>query len=314
MTKPSDKIRISPEEVAPLPLQIKSEEVARVQPSPPLRAGVSQGAAPPPDDDLADSPPWYWWTLVTLTPFFNAWIWWRMAPAERSRRHIYRGVAILLAYLSLVGVVLLGMWGFQPRRNWVEQAAYNADHSVVQIQTGYVMGAGFVIASQEGRHLILTNRHVVSDGDTCQVRLRSGRQLQGRVAGRPRDAEIDLALVLVQSRELAPLARIGSFDTVAVGEEVVAIGHPLGLEYTLTTGIISAKRGGMELQTSAAISRGNSGGPLLSKRGYVVGVNTRTVDPSDAQSLGFAVRADLVRQTALWKFDADITDLLQRIR
>jgi len=300
MSEPPEKIRILPEEVAaPIQISPPSKEPPLIEPEAP--AAVSM--------------PWYVWAAISLAPFLNAWIWWRLAPADRSRRTIFRGVAVLLGYLSVMATVGAALFILWPRRSWVEQAAKNAEYSVVRIESGDSLGAGFVIASYHDRHLLMTNRHVIeSDSLDCQVRLRSGRVLPGHVAALPRDEDVDLAMVLVKSQQLAPLGRIADFHTVQVGADVVAIGHPLGLDYTLTTGIVSAKRGGIELQTSAPISPGNSGGPLLSRQGYVLGVNTRTVSPREGQSLGFAVRADYALQTDDWEFNTNVADLMERIR
>ena len=103
-----------------------------------------------------------------------------------------------------------------------------------------------------------------------------------------------MALLVIEAAELKPLGRIASYGSVHPGLEVAAVGHPMGLDFTITDGIISAKRGGVFLQTSAPISGGNSGGPLVSRDGKVVGVNTMIVKPEVGPSMAFAVRADLV--------------------
>ena len=95
---------------------------------------------------------------------------------------------------------------------------------------------------------------------------------------------------------------------------MAAVGHPLGLEYTITDGIISAKRGGMLLQTSTPINPGNSGGPLINRRGDIVGVNTMMISPEHGQSLAFAFRADLLRDREQWQYLMDVSGLLARVR
>jgi len=257
--------------------------------------------------------PWYVWAVLSCVPFLNAFIWWRHAPQQADSRVIHRGVAVLLGYLSVMVLISAAVFLMWPRRTWLEQAALRADRSVVRIENQQSLGAGFVIASSGVQKLILTNRHVVGNTGQCRILLRSGRDVAGVFAGAPHDAGVDLALVLVETPELTPLGAVGSFQRVQAGEEVVAIGHPLGLDYTLTTGIISAKRGGMELQSSAPISPGNSGGPLISKRGYIVGVNTRTIAPASGTSLGFATRADYVFETVKWHYTRDIRHLLARV-
>ncbi|HXC17973.1 MAG TPA: trypsin-like peptidase domain-containing protein, partial [Holophagaceae bacterium] len=123
-----------------------------------------------------------------------------------------------------------------------------------------------------------------------EVKLSDGRTFKGRILGR--DKELDIALVKIEADHL-PFAKLGDSDKAKVGEWVVAIGNPLGLEHTVTQGIISAKGRrldaglGAYLQTDAAINRGNSGGPLLNLRGEVLGINT--LIRADGQNIGFAV-------------------------
>ncbi|MBS1766913.1 MAG: trypsin-like peptidase domain-containing protein [Acidobacteria bacterium] len=154
-------------------------------------------------------------------------------------------------------------------------------------------GSGVLISS-DGE--ILTNNHVIEsaqDGDgkpQIQVKLSDGRTFNGKILGR--DKELDIALVKIDASAL-PFAKLGDSDKAKVGEWVVAIGNPLGLEHTVTQGIISAKGRrldaglGAYLQTDAAINRGNSGGPLLNLKGEVLGINT--LIRADGQNIGFAV-------------------------
>jgi Do/DeqQ family serine protease len=154
-------------------------------------------------------------------------------------------------------------------------------------------GSGFII-SAEG--LILTNSHVVDGADTVTVTLKDGRELKGRVLGQ--DPITDVAVVKVQASSL-PMVSLGNSDQLKPGEWAIAIGNPLGLDNTVTAGIISAtgrtsaqvgvpdKRVGF-IQTDAAINPGNSGGPLLNQRGEVIGMNTAII-AGGAQGLGFAI-------------------------
>jgi serine protease Do len=154
-------------------------------------------------------------------------------------------------------------------------------------------GSG-VLISPDGE--ILTNNHVIEgaqgsdDKPQIEVKLSDGRTFPGKVLGR--DKELDIALVKIDASAL-PFAKLGDSDKAKVGEWVVAIGNPLGLEHTVTQGIISAKGRrldaglGAYLQTDAAINRGNSGGPLLNLRGEVLGINT--LIRADGQNIGFAV-------------------------
>ncbi len=154
-------------------------------------------------------------------------------------------------------------------------------------------GSGFII-NAEG--LILTNSHVVDGADTVTVTLKDGRELKGRVLGQ--DPITDVAVVKVQANNL-PTVSLGNSDQLKPGEWAIAIGNPLGLDNTVTAGIISAtgrtsaqvgvpdKRVGF-IQTDAAINPGNSGGPLLNQRGEVIGMNTAII-AGGAQGLGFAI-------------------------
>lgn len=153
-------------------------------------------------------------------------------------------------------------------------------------------GSGFIINSNGD---ILTNAHVVDGADTVTVTLRDGRTFQGKVMGR--DAVTDVAVVKIQANNL-PVAKIGNSDNLKPGEWAIAIGNPLGLDNTVTTGIISAtgrtssqvgvpdKRVSF-IQTDAAINPGNSGGPLLNAAGEVIGMNTAIIQ--GAQGIGFAI-------------------------
>jgi Do/DeqQ family serine protease len=153
-------------------------------------------------------------------------------------------------------------------------------------------GSGFII-SGDGR--ILTNAHVVDGADTVTVTLKDGRTLEGKVIGK--DELTDVAVVKVQAENL-PSVAIGNSDKLQPGEWAIAIGNPLGLDNTVTTGIISATGRSSNLigaadkrveyiQTDAAINPGNSGGPLLNSRGEVIAMNTAIIQ--GAQGLGFAI-------------------------
>ena len=209
--------------------------------------------------------------------------------------------------------------------DWIERIADRGSRSVVRIVTSEALGTGFVIATRKDRHLLLTNKHVLTVGEnsflggaslprSCRVVLHSKTAISGRVAALPKDPDIDLAMVLIESRELQTLGPIEAFDSVKVGEQVVAIGNPLGLDNTVTQGIISAKRLNLLLQTSAPINHGNSGGPLVDEFGRVVGVNTLVADPRQGvQGIGFAIRADIALRCADWNYLLEIDDLLAEL-
>jgi S1-C subfamily serine protease len=162
-------------------------------------------------------------------------------------------------------------------------------------------GSGFIINSS-GQ--ILTNSHVVDGADAVTVTLKDGRTFKGKVLGE--DAVTDVAVIQIDANNLPTLA-LGQSDTLQPGEAVIAIGNPLGLNNTVTSGIISATdRSSSDigasdkrvdyLQTDAAINPGNSGGPLLNARGEVIGMNTAIIQ--GAQGLGFAIPINTVQKIA----------------
>ena len=162
-------------------------------------------------------------------------------------------------------------------------------------------GSGFII-SADGQ--ILTNAHVVDGADTVNVILKDGRSFQGKVLGE--DPITDVAVVKIQAENL-PTVTVGNSEQLLPGEWAIAIGNPLGLDNSVTAGIISAtgrssrevgvpdKRIGF-IQTDAAINPGNSGGPLLNAAGEVIGMNTAII--SGAQGLGFAIPINNAQEIA----------------
>jgi S1-C subfamily serine protease len=156
-------------------------------------------------------------------------------------------------------------------------------------------GSGFFV-DNKGR--ILTNNHVVSgNAPEVQVTMSNGQKYKGTVVHR--DAINDLALVKIQPRGETPFVPLGDSERLQVGQKVLAIGNPFGLEGTLTTGIVSSlgrdigDESGRKLedmiQTDAAINPGNSGGPLLDSNGNVVGINTAIYGPGGNIGIGFAM-------------------------
>jgi Do/DeqQ family serine protease len=163
------------------------------------------------------------------------------------------------------------------------------------------VGSGFV-TSRDGR--IITNAHVVDGTDTVKVTLKDGRTFDGKVLGE--DTVTDVAVIQVDAKDL-PTVNIGNSDQLNPGEWAIAIGNPLGLDNTVTAGIISAtgRSSGQVgipdkrvdfIQTDAAINPGNSGGPLLNEQGQVIGMNTAIIQ--GAQSIGFALPINQVAQIA----------------
>lgn len=159
-----------------------------------------------------------------------------------------------------------------------------------------VLGSGFIIRDDG---LIVTNRHVIAGARTVQVKLADGREFPAKVIGA--DAATDIALLRV-SAGILPALRLGSSENIAVGEAAIAIGNPFGLGQSVTAGIISARGRTLEadpyidfLQTDAAINAGNSGGPLLSTDGDVIGVTSVIFSPNGGSvGLGFAIPAETV--------------------
>jgi hypothetical protein len=174
----------------------------------------------------------------------------------------------------------------RPPERTIEAIVSRAAPAVVLIRTSGASGTGFFVTQD----LLLTNAHVVEGQSFVSVRLAGGDTLQGRVERTSPD--LDLAVVRAAARPgTNQILQLGSANPVLPGQEVLAIGSPLGLQNTVTRGIVSAVRntGGVELiQTDAAINPGNSGGPLLDRDGRVIGVTTLKVTRG-AESLGFAV-------------------------
>ncbi len=163
------------------------------------------------------------------------------------------------------------------------------------------IGSGFIIDSNG---TILTNAHVVKGASRVRVTLSNGRNFMGEVVGL--DELTDVAVVKISANNL-PTVEIGNSQNLKSGEWAIAIGNPLGLDNTVTSGIISATGrssgviGASEkrvrfIQTDAAINPGNSGGPLLNQRGEVIGINTAII--GRAQGLGFAIPINKAQQIA----------------
>jgi serine protease Do len=158
-------------------------------------------------------------------------------------------------------------------------------------------GSGFVLNSNG---FIVTNNHVVENAADIQVKLDDGRELPAKVVGR--DSKTDLALLKVDAIGL-PVIPLGDSTALQVGEPVMAIGNPFGLEQTVTTGIVSATgrvigSGPYDnfIQTDASINPGNSGGPLINARGEVIGINTAIFSRGGGSvGIGFAVPSSLAK-------------------
>jgi len=172
----------------------------------------------------------------------------------------------------------------------------NMPHKFKQEMKG--IGSG-IIMDPQGH--ILTNNHVAGGATDIQVTLADGRQFPAKVVGT--DPKTDLAVIKIQDSDRLPFLTFGDSDKVGVGEWVVAIGAPRGLDQTVTQGIISAKhRTGISdpdsyqdfLQTDAPINPGNSGGPLLNLKGEVIGINAAiATDSGGSEGIGFAIPSNM---------------------
>ena len=170
------------------------------------------------------------------------------------------------------------------------------------------LGTGFII---DRAGYIITNNHVVENADSIKVVLKDERELKGEIVGR--DPQTDLALIKVEAKDELPAVPLGRSADLKVGEWVVAIGNPFGLENTVTAGIVSAKgrvigSGPYDdfIQTDASINPGNSGGPLLNLNGEVVGVNTAIL--AQGQGIGFAIPIDMAKNVvAQLKGNGEVT-------
>jgi len=161
-------------------------------------------------------------------------------------------------------------------------------------------GSGFVWDDQGH---VVTNYHVVQDANSAQVTL-EGQDYEATVVGYARDQDLAVLKIPAQRDKLAPV-RVGRSAGLQVGQKVLAIGNPFGLDHTLTTGIVSALGRTIQsannttifdvIQTDAAINPGNSGGPLLDSGGRLIGINTAIYSPSGASAgIGFAVPVDTI--------------------
>ena len=171
--------------------------------------------------------------------------------------------------------------------------------SVVQVRAGSASGSGFVL---DGSGHVITNAHVVGSATSVRLQLSTGRSVAAQVVGT--DEANDIAVLQADPGDLTP-ARIGQSSALRIGQPVIAVGSPLGLQGTVTAGIVSAvdrtaRLGGQAsqqvVQTDASINPGNSGGPLVNLEGQVIGVNTAIATVSGRSSgnigIGFAIPID----------------------
>src|SRR5262249_34949704 len=160
---------------------------------------------------------------------------------------------------------------------------------------GHAFGSGFIV---DPSGLIVTNDHVVRGADEVSVQLQDGRKFTGRAI--KRDARTDLAILRIETKEQLPFLKLGDSDAIEIGDRVLAVGAPLGMTGSVTSGIISAKGRDIHmnmyedfLQTDAAINPGNSGGPLVNLAGEVIGVNSAIrSDTGGFQGIGLAISSN----------------------
>ena len=172
-------------------------------------------------------------------------------------------------------------------------------HGMPDLPHGIASSGSGVVVDPSG--IILTNNHVVAGGGEVTVRLGDGREF--KAAGIKTDPKSDLAIVRIDAGSPLPATRLGRSGEVEVGDWVLALGQPFGLEGTVTAGIVSAKGRGLGItdredfiQTDAAINPGNSGGPLVNLDGEVIGINTAiSTNSGGYQGVGFAIPIDLAK-------------------
>jgi serine protease Do len=161
------------------------------------------------------------------------------------------------------------------------------------------LGSGLIV---EPEGYVLTNNHVIENARVIMVRLSGEEEYEARVVGR--DPRTDLALLRIQGRRPLPTVKLGDSDSLRVGDWVLAIGNPFGLEQTVTAGIVSAKgrvigAGPYDdfIQTDAPINPGNSGGPLFNTQGEVVGINSAIFSQTGGSvGIGFAIPINLAKE------------------
>lgn len=207
-----------------------------------------------------------------------------LVPSEQALINLFEQSRVSVVYITTEARVL-DLW----------------TRNAVNIPRG--TGSGFV---WDDRGHIVTNGHVIADASAARVRLSDGRDASAQLVGV--SPAHDLAVLRIDIANLPRPIQIGSSHDLKVGQSALAIGNPFGLDWTLTTGIVSAldrslptedNRGLIEhvIQTDAAINPGNSGGPLLDSAGRLIGVNTMIFSPSGASAgVGFAIPVDTVNR------------------
>lgn len=193
--------------------------------------------------------------------------------------------------------------------SWSSYFQQNQQDSSSELETASE-GSGVVYKISGGYAYIITNNHVVADSDELQLITASGKKIQATIVGT--DSSKDLALLKAKTTDIKTSASFGNAKKLQSGQQVLAIGSPLGSDYatSLTSGVVSAPRRTLSaeetgssattaIQTDAAINPGNSGGPLINLKGQVVGINSSKIasstDGTSVEGMGFAIPADIVQ-------------------
>lgn len=193
--------------------------------------------------------------------------------------------------------------------SWSSYFQQNQQDSSSELETASE-GSGVVYKISGDYAYIITNNHVVADSDELQLITASGKKIQATIVGT--DSSKDLALLKAKTIDIKTSASFGNAKKLQSGQQVLAIGSPLGSDYatSLTSGIVSAPRRTLSaeetgssattaIQTDAAINPGNSGGPLINLKGQVVGINSSKIasstDGTSVEGMGFAIPADIVQ-------------------
>jgi serine protease Do len=203
------------------------------------------------------------------------------------------------AVVSLTTIVKKGRPRFGPGTPFYEFFERFFGEEFPREFRGKGIGSGFII-TKDG--YILTNHHVVENAETIKVRMIGDKEFSAKIVGL--DPRTDIALIKIKSKGVFPTVKLGNSDKLQIGDWVIAIGNPFGLEHTVTVGIVSAKqRYGLNpsgrrgyynfIQTDASINPGNSGGPLFNIKGEVVGINTAI--KVGGPGIGFAVPINMAK-------------------
>jgi len=217
------------------------------------------------------------------------------------RRKTQRKLIITLLIIVIISQVGLFALYFKPinqqEQPTLENVAKTATQAVVSITTENKGGSG-VVVRDDG--YILTNAHIINNATEIRVIFSDNKIKKAKIIGI--DEKVDLAVIKVNSKNL-PTIKFGDSEKLKIGEEVIAIGNPYGYDFTVTSGIVSAKhrdQGPTDyrdfIQTDASINPGNSGGPLLNLKGELVGINTFIVSNALAGELGFSIPSNLAKK------------------